>query len=82
MISVLVGIAVATWLAMGVKTWAFGLSDLADSNPDRSAVYAYFFVGMLWPLTYAILALILIFGVNSQSLDSSLGKIVKAWKNK
>lgn len=82
MVTVLVGIAVAVWLALGVKTWAFGLTDLADANPDRSAVYVYFLVGMFWPITYAILALILIFGVNSQSLDSSIGKILKAWRRK
>ena len=82
MYTVLIGLAVSAWLVMGLKTWAFGITDLADAYPDRSAVFAYFFVGLLWPLTYTILSLILIFGVNSQSLDSSLGKIVKAWKNK
>ena len=82
MVTVFIGLAVAAWLSMGVKTWSFGLSDLADADPNRSAVYAYFFVGILWPLTYALLAMILILGVNSQPLDSSFATIMKAWRTR
>lgn len=70
------------WSLMGVKTWAFALKDLATEDQDRLTVLSYSFVGALWPLTYIILALILIFGVNSQSLGSSVSIIKKAWRRK
>jgi len=70
------------WFLLGVKTWAFVITDLADSNPDRFTVISSFFAGLIWPLTYAVLSLILIFGVASQSIGYSLSKIKGAWCNR
>lgn len=78
----LIVIIAALWSLMGIKTWAFALTDLADGSPDRLTTLSYGFVGLLWPLTYLILSLILILGVNNQSLRTSVNKIKQAWFKK
>jgi hypothetical protein len=80
-IGLIIAIA-ALWSLMGIKTWAFALTDLADGEPDRLTTLSYGFVGLLWPLTYLILSLLLIFGVNSQSLGASISKIREAWSKR
>ena len=78
----LIVIITTLWSLVGVKTWAFGITDLADEEPDSLATLSYAFVGLLWPLTYLILSIILIFGVNSQSLGGSISTIKKALSKK
>jgi hypothetical protein len=78
----LIVIITALWSLVGVKTWAFGITDLADEKPDRLSTLSYAFVGILWPLTFLILSIILIFGVNSQSLRGSISTIKKALSKK
>ena len=78
----LILIVATLWFIMSVKTLAFALTDLADGRPDRLTILSYSFVGLVWPLTYVVLSLILIFGVNSQSIGTSILKIREAWKRK
>ena len=81
MITIGLSVLAIMWFLVGVKTWAFVITDLADGQPDKFTGIASFFTGLVWPLTYVILSIILIFVVANQSLGKSISKIKGAWFN-
>jgi len=74
-------VVAAIWLLIGIKTWSFTVSDLIDGEVTRSTILASFFAGLFWPITYAALTAILIFGVNSKSAHRSALALREYWKN-
>jgi len=75
----LIALAVLLWCWFGIKTWAFTVNDVSD-HTGKPGVILGFFAGLIWPLTYSVLALILLVGVMlGDSLENSIMELKSAW---
>jgi len=73
-------LACVLWGWAGFKTWAFILTDLMDERDRLNVVFA-FFGGLLWPVTYFLLIIVLIVGIFlGQSIGTSWLVIKQFWR--
>jgi hypothetical protein len=77
---ILLAIVTLSWVWIGVKTWAFVAKDLTDGPKTRTTVICSFFGGLLWPITYIVLVLLLLSGVTrGRSFKRSVDDLKGYW---
>jgi len=73
-------LACLVWTWTGFKTWAFVVEDLSDHD-GKASVFLGSFAGLVWPLTFITLTLVLLAGVLvGNSIRSSCKQLKTQWK--